>query len=304
VATNRIAKWDGSSWATLGSGLTGSTSSGVYALTVFDDGTGPALYAGGKFTFSAGCPSVNRIAKWNGSCWAALGSGMNGEVNALTTFDDGNGPALYAGGNFTTAGGASANNVARWNGASWTPLGSGMNGPLRALGVFDDGSGAALYAGGYFNTAGGMSALGIAQWSDGSWAALGSGFNSGAARALTVFNDRTGPALYAGGDFSSTPDSGDSYLAKWGFLDTTPPSISCPTNVVVYDAASSAGKVVTFAIAADDEEDPTPTVVCVPPSGSFFPRGTTTVTCTATDFSGNQSTCQFTVSVHSKVREL
>jgi hypothetical protein len=37
--------------------------------------------------------------------------------------------------------------------------------------------------------------------------------------------------------------------------------------------------------------------VSVPPSGSFFPPGSTLVNCTATDFSGNQSTCQFTVTV-------
>jgi hypothetical protein len=40
----------------------------------------------------------------------------------------------------------------------------------------------------------------------------------------------------------------------------------------------------------------------VPPSGSFFPRGTTLVTCTATDASGNQSTCQFPVTVAFKPR--
>lgn len=42
---------------------------------------------------------------------------------------------------------------------------------------------------------------------------------------------------------------------------------------------------------------PTTTVVCDPPSGSAFPVGTTVVTCTATDSSGNTSTCTFTVTV-------
>jgi hypothetical protein len=42
----------------------------------------------------------------------------------------------------------------------------------------------------------------------------------------------------------------------------------------------------------------------VPPSGSLFLPGATTVTCTATDFSGNQATCQFNVTVRPKVREL
>jgi hypothetical protein len=46
-----------------------------------------------------------------------------------------------------------------------------------------------------------------------------------------------------------------------------------------------------------DNCDPGPLVACVPPSGSTFPEGTTTVTCTATDSSGNVGTCTFTVTV-------
>jgi len=43
--------------------------------------------------------------------------------------------------------------------------------------------------------------------------------------------------------------------------------------------------------------DPSPTVVCLPASGSKIPVGTTTVTCTATDASGNSSTRTFHVTV-------
>ena len=92
---------------------------------MFDDGGGPALYAGGDFT-TAGGVAANGIAKWDGSSWTALGSGMNADVHALTVFDDGGGPALYAGGDFTTAGGVAANNIAKWDGSSWTALGSGI----------------------------------------------------------------------------------------------------------------------------------------------------------------------------------
>ncbi|MFH0983162.1 MAG: hypothetical protein V2A79_16705, partial [Planctomycetota bacterium] len=49
--------------------------------------------------------------------------GMNDYVWALTVFDDGTGPALYAGGGFTTAGGVSANYIAKWNGTQWSALG-------------------------------------------------------------------------------------------------------------------------------------------------------------------------------------
>ena len=64
------------------------------------DGAGN-LYIGGDFTV-VGDIVANYVAKWNGSAWSALGSGMNGSVCALAVDSSGN---LYAGGCFTTAGG-------------------------------------------------------------------------------------------------------------------------------------------------------------------------------------------------------
>src|SRR5262249_46405187 len=81
--------------------------------------------------------------------------GMRGAVFAVQVYDDRMGPALYAGGVFTTAGDVLASNIAKWDGAAWSALGSGMNGIVYALGVYDDGTGPALYAGGVFTTAGG-----------------------------------------------------------------------------------------------------------------------------------------------------
>jgi len=40
---------------------------------------------------------------------------MSNIVRALTVFDDGGGPSLYAGGNFTTAGGNVSAYFARWS---------------------------------------------------------------------------------------------------------------------------------------------------------------------------------------------
>src|SRR5205807_1824428 len=61
VVANHVAKWNGNSWSSLGSGIDGS----VFALAV----SGNELYAGGLFTNAGGGPA-NCVAKWNGSSWS------------------------------------------------------------------------------------------------------------------------------------------------------------------------------------------------------------------------------------------
>jgi hypothetical protein len=74
VTAYLIAKWDGSGWQALGSGIPmDSSSSLVRALAV----SGTDLYAGGWFDKAGGVPA-NCIAKWDGSAWSALGSGISG----------------------------------------------------------------------------------------------------------------------------------------------------------------------------------------------------------------------------------
>ncbi len=62
----------------------------------------------------AGDVAANRIAKWDGTQWAPLGSGMDSYVSTLIGFDDGTGPALYAGGSFQRAGDIRCNGIAAW----------------------------------------------------------------------------------------------------------------------------------------------------------------------------------------------
>jgi hypothetical protein len=140
VPASCVARWDGTTWSPLGTGMNGV----VRALAVDRSGN---LYAGGSFT-TAGGVSASRIAKWNGTSWSALGAGVNQNVYTLAFDADGR---LYAGGGFTTAGGASANHVARWSGSSWSTLGSGTSDATSTMTV--DGRGN-VYCGGYFLAAG------------------------------------------------------------------------------------------------------------------------------------------------------
>ena len=88
--------------------------------------SGTNLYAGGWFTKAGGVPA-NRIAKWDGSAWSALGSGMATATTLGSLALAVSGTDLYAGGYFTTAGGVPANGIAKWDGSAWSALGSGMD---------------------------------------------------------------------------------------------------------------------------------------------------------------------------------
>lgn len=169
---NYVAKWNGSSWSSLGIGINAN----VNAVAKDLNGN---IYIGGAFTNVFGQSGTSGVAKWNGTVWSALGGGVSGVVWALATDGDGN---LYAGGLFASAGGLTANNIARWNGSSWVAMSSGVNGQILALTIGEDGK---VYAGGSFTSAGGVAANRIAYWDGSAWYACGTGV-SGTVRAIAV----------------------------------------------------------------------------------------------------------------------
>jgi hypothetical protein len=81
--------------------------------------------------------------------------------------------------------------------------------------------------------------------------------------------------------------------------ETQAPTITCPGNVVSIGAPACAGVAgtVTYPPPTVSDNCSGVTTVCSPASGSIFPLGTTTVTCTATDASGNTASCSFVVKV-------
>ena len=207
IITINIARWSGSSWSALGSGGSGGVDGRVSALAL--DGSGN-LYVGGSFTQVGGAggaygnynTSANNIARWDGSHWFALGSGIPlgsdilDTVNAIAV----SGSNVYVGGRFTTAGGVTVNNIARWDGQNWWPIGAGADGPVLALAV--DGNGY-VYAGGNFTTIGGVAVDGLARWNGTAWEKLPSNNpfcpnHYCSVSALTF--DRSGN-LYLGGYF-------------------------------------------------------------------------------------------------------
>jgi len=219
-----IARWDGDSWTSLvstsGFGIDGI----ALALAVYDDGAGDALYVGGDFASAGGVP-VHNLARWDGSTWSPVAGivtdGVDGEIYALTTFDDGTRFVLVAGGSFQAAGGVAANNVARWSADGWSPLagpgGNGTNDYVEALAVHDDGSGPGLYAGGRFTTAGDLLVNNVARWDSDGWSALGGAPVGVSGRVCTLASYAGGgkTGLYVGGGFQQAGGLDASNIAVW-----------------------------------------------------------------------------------------
>ena len=67
---------------------------------------------------------------------------------------------------------------------------------------------------------------------------------------------------------------------------------------ITAEATSPAGAVVNYAVTASDVVDGSVSPACTPASGSTFPAGNTTVTCSATDHAGNTSSASFAVTIH------
>jgi trimeric autotransporter adhesin len=142
--------------------LTGNVNDRVSSLAVI----GSDVYVGGRFT-SAGALAVNRIAKWNGSSWSALGAGVSGSGTPTVTALAAIGTNLYAGGSFTNIGGVAVSRVAKWDGASWSAMGSGLlmqPGSATVAGLAARGND--LYVAGTLSGAGGKASSFFAHWNE------------------------------------------------------------------------------------------------------------------------------------------
>ena len=208
VAVNHIARWDGDHWEPLGVGHVTGVNGRVRALA---RGPGGDLFVGGHF-LEAGDQPANRIARWDGNGWHALGTGpnngVNGTVRALVFGDRGE---LYVGGEFNSAGGLSARGVARWQDGAWDDMGGGVNYQVYAL-VWNGGN---LYAGGSFMTAGDVPVTSVARWDGTRWHPLGPGIESLDASPVVLAMAARGTDLYVGGQFQPGATQAGQHLRRW-----------------------------------------------------------------------------------------
>lgn len=241
AVSGSIAAWNGTAFQALGAGIPLGPGTTVEAVTTFEGD----LVVGGAFT-TAGGVAANKIARWDGAQWSAMGAGSLATVSGLivldgvlyangywgtrqtlgrwngTDFDPlGNGinggvQILYGlgsyqgdpvmAGSFNTVDGVAAANIARWDGAAWQPLGAGTNGAVFAVAERNG----VLYAAGIFSQAGGAPASNIAAWNGSTWSPLGSGVSNRVFDLAVIGND-----LYATGEFTTAGGQAAAHVARW-----------------------------------------------------------------------------------------
>jgi hypothetical protein len=208
-----LAYWDGTRWVPM---ITSFISTQpypyMYSAAVAPNGD---IYVSGTFSSINGV-AANNIAKWNGTTWSALGTGLGpgaGVAIKLALAPNGD---LYACGNFHTAGGIACWHIARWDGSSWHSMGAtaGLNGHVDSICISQDGT--SVYAGGLFTDNYGIvgTALSyVAKYTPSTnlFSALGSGLD---ARVKVVILSDSG-YLYAGGSFVNSGVTPVYGLAKW-----------------------------------------------------------------------------------------
>ena len=198
----------------------GTFNNSLNSLCFYND----TLYVGGAFTkcdtgyfVDASSPSISRVAKYDGTQWQQVGTGISGgavpEVHALCVHHN----KLYAAGIFENAGGTYCKNIACWNDTSWSSVGNGIGFSgqfdciLYSLASYKN----KLYAGGDFSHSASGIESGLVVWNDTTWASTGN--NPIAVYTLKTIDDK----LYLGANWAGVL----AFPYLWNFIsvynDTT-----------------------------------------------------------------------------------
>jgi len=122
--------------------------------------------------------------------------------------------------------------------------------------------------------------------------ALTSGPSSG-----SIFSLGTTTVTYTATDAAGNTSVPCSFTVT--VVETETPVLVCPANITVNNTLGQCNAVVTYTapIGTDNCPGVSTALTAGPTSGSTFPLGSTTVTYTASDVSGNTTSCSFTVTV-------
>src|SRR5581483_1463291 len=104
-------------------------------------------------------------------------------------------------------------------------------------------------------------------------------------------------------DVTCTVTDGVGFTTSCSFTvtvnDTQKPSLTCPANLTHGTDQNLCTAAVTYAVpSVSDNCQGVGVPTCSPASGSIFPKGVSTVTCSVSDASNNSASCAFTVTVN------
>jgi len=222
-----VSKWDGSTWQDGGStnyshsaiytdnndlyvgsddGVIRKKSVGGYFQSFYNfNGNGSVssiIRYGNELIFAGAFDSINgveieSIAKWDGTNWTPLGTGVSGSIKCMAVYNN----ELYVAGDFDIAGGISVKSIAKWDGSNWSKVGVGAStigwSGIRDMTVFNG----ELYVVGDFSLIGGVATQDVAKWDGSQWSALNLNHDDSFVNCVEVYNNK----LYVGtADFNKS----------------------------------------------------------------------------------------------------
>ncbi|TVQ82933.1 MAG: hypothetical protein EA380_00265 [Phycisphaeraceae bacterium] len=223
-STSRIAKWDGTTWSAVGTGLFAGF---VLQIAVLDhaDGTHPMVYLSGELLRITEDSSVHPLVAWNGTEWSEVPVPANSYISRIAVFDDGQGPKLYAAGSIRITP-EQCVAIARLEGEAWIPVLADVldicqSIPFEALVPIEDADGSALYIFGRTTSGGSNIAnLGPVRWDGQDVEIFGDGLvynlvSGTRVTSIEFYDDGEGDALYASGSFVGTSHISARGIARW-----------------------------------------------------------------------------------------
>ena len=287
-----IAKWNGTEWSGVGTGIPAPGLNGEVRSLAFDkDGN---LFAGGYFNKSMDGVETTGIIKWNGSSWSSMPPIPNDYAGAYDiraiAFDANNN--LYAGGCYFSTNKTLPQHIARWDGSQWSAVGSGLNNCVTSIAFASNGK---LFVGGSFSfnsqspglpNCSNTSCGGVASWNGSIWSPIDAHFGFSVNAIAFDNNDH----LYISGNFSSvlifTGREAGNYqlldiksLAKWSgtrFLDIavgTPP-VTVHTESPIVEKVGQSGLITDSCLSPCSARTPAVNAIRKDAAGNMIVAGT------------------------------
>ena len=181
------------------------------------------LYIGGDFTQVGGLVA-SKVAKWNGTNWSTLGSGLNYTVNDLIEYNG----DIYA----ATTGG-----IYKWDGSSWSSELTGLTTNYSSLCIYNSQIAASRY----------FASNEVILGSNMTWSNVGSmALSSNCPTTLCVYNNE----LYCGAGDNNSQTACTGFLVKYNgatWVDVTGGSSPAPqvAALSVYNSQLIAGGTIT-----------------------------------------------------------